>query len=102
MCWRIESLVREQGLGVDLEGAPGGSELAVTRRGVGNPRKQALQCIHLADQLLDGIKGFLVILQGHQEDFLVLTHADAGLRRFDAPAADALPGGDRISHGFSA
>ena len=65
---------------------------------MGDPRQQALHRLELAEQLLDLVKRIAVVLQWDEVHLAVLADADAGLRRFDAAAADALPGWNRIVH----
>ena len=65
---------------------------------MGDPRQQALHRLELAEQLLDLVKRIAVVLQWDEVHLAVLADADAGLRRFDATAADALPGWNRIVH----
>ena len=65
---------------------------------MGDPPEQSLHGVDLAEHLLDLVERFLVVLQWDQVHLAILADADAGLRRFDATAADALPGWNRIVH----
>lgn len=90
-------LFGEPRLGIGLRSAPAGLPLAFMRSGVGNAREQLLHGVDLA-KLLQLVERFPVILQRNVEHLAILADADAGLRCFDAAAADALPGRKRFAH----